>query len=174
MRSGIVFQRHPLAPLIKGTAFGSWPTPQRQDARHSGDNALNRLTSGRQIQLAHAVELARFPTPTASMLTAQDQEQARTAGNGRLRKPYAESFPTPTKSDATGGALKDLSRTPKNRQGSLSLKEVTQGGPLNPTWVEWLMGWPTEWSALKPLATDKFRLWLRWHSAALRSLLGKG
>ena len=33
------------------------------------------------------------------------------------------------------------------------------GGPLNPTWVEWLMGWPQEWTDLKPLATDKFRKW---------------
>lgn len=29
------------------------------------------------------------------------------------------------------------------------------GGALNPTWTEWLMGWPLEWSDLKPLATDK-------------------
>ena len=29
------------------------------------------------------------------------------------------------------------------------------GGQLNPTWVEWLMGWPLEWTDLKPLETDK-------------------
>jgi hypothetical protein len=29
------------------------------------------------------------------------------------------------------------------------------GGKLNPTWVEWLMGWPLEWTDLKPLETDK-------------------
>ena len=33
------------------------------------------------------------------------------------------------------------------------------GGPLNPEWVEWLMGWPQEWTDLKPLATDKFHKW---------------
>jgi DNA (cytosine-5)-methyltransferase 1 len=32
-------------------------------------------------------------------------------------------------------------------------------GPLNPEWVEWLMGWPQEWTDLKPLATDKFHKW---------------
>ena len=26
------------------------------------------------------------------------------------------------------------------------------GGSLNPTWVEWLMGWPIGWTALEPLA----------------------
>ncbi len=30
---------------------------------------------------------------------------------------------------------------------------------LNPNWVEWLMGWPIGWTALKPLATDRFRQW---------------
>jgi hypothetical protein len=29
------------------------------------------------------------------------------------------------------------------------------GGPLNPDWVEWLMGWPIGWTDLKPLETDK-------------------
>ena len=29
------------------------------------------------------------------------------------------------------------------------------GGPLNPDWVEWLMGWPLEWTDLKPLEMDK-------------------
>ena len=28
-------------------------------------------------------------------------------------------------------------------------------GTLNPTWVEWLMGWPIGWTDLKPLEMDK-------------------
>ena len=28
---------------------------------------------------------------------------------------------------------------------------------------EWMMGWPVGWSALEPLAMDRFRLWLRLH-----------
>lgn len=31
------------------------------------------------------------------------------------------------------------------------------GGPLNPTWVEWFMGWPLGWTDLRPLAMDKSR-----------------
>jgi hypothetical protein len=30
------------------------------------------------------------------------------------------------------------------------------GGKLNPTWVEWLMGWMLGWTDLKPLETDKY------------------
>jgi hypothetical protein len=29
------------------------------------------------------------------------------------------------------------------------------GGPLNPEWVEWLMGWPLGWTDLKPLEMGK-------------------
>ena len=29
-------------------------------------------------------------------------------------------------------------------------------GALNPTWVEWLMGWPLGWTDLDALAMDKY------------------
>jgi len=37
------------------------------------------------------------------------------------------------------------------------------GGTPNPEWIEWLMGWPTNWTALSPLETDRFQQWLRLH-----------
>ena len=37
------------------------------------------------------------------------------------------------------------------------------GGPLNPDWVEWLMGWPPGWTDLKPLEMDKFQQWQQQH-----------
>jgi DNA (cytosine-5)-methyltransferase 1 len=37
------------------------------------------------------------------------------------------------------------------------------GGPLNPPWVEWLMGWPLGWTDLKPLEMDKFQKWRQQH-----------
>ena len=40
---------------------------------------------------------------------------------------------------------------------------AANGGHLNPTWVEWLMGWPVGWTDLKPLETDKFQLWQQQH-----------
>jgi hypothetical protein len=41
---------------------------------------------------------------------------------------------------------------------------ASDGGHLNPEWVEWLMGWPIGWTDLRPLATDRFQSWLREHS----------
>jgi len=37
------------------------------------------------------------------------------------------------------------------------------GGPLNPDWCEWVMGFPIGWSASAPLATDRFQRWLLAH-----------
>ncbi len=53
-------------------------------------------------------------------------------------------FPTPTASRRTG-------------LQSHGVNVVT--GALNPTWVEWLMGWPLDSTDLKPLETDKFQQW---------------
>lgn len=47
-------------------------------------------------------------------------------------------------------------------RGKSNLGEVV-GGKLNPTWTEWLMGWPLEWTDLKPLAMDKYLSWLQQH-----------
>ncbi len=43
---------------------------------------------------------------------------------------------------------------------------VAAGGTLNPPWVAWLMGWPIGWTALEPLATDRFQRWLSLHGGS--------
>ena len=40
--------------------------------------------------------------------------------------------------------------------------------PLNPEWVEWLMGWPIGWTALDPLVEDRLKEWLRAFPSATR------
>ena len=37
------------------------------------------------------------------------------------------------------------------------------GGIPNPTWLEWLMGWPVGWTELKPLETDRYQQWQQQH-----------
>jgi len=43
---------------------------------------------------------------------------------------------------------------------SMAVKDGPGGGSLNPTWVEWLMGWPVSWSSLTPLSHEHFNEWL--------------
>ena len=59
-------------------------------------------------------------------------------------------LPTPTASDA----IKRGRVTP--RQGAMGLSE-TVGGQLNPTWVEWLMGFPLGWTDLEDSETPSSR-----------------
>lgn len=61
---------------------------------------------------------------------------------------------------ANGHAVID--RPSKSRYGA-TLVDILGGTP-NPEWIEWLMGWPINWTALKPLETAKFQSWQQQHS----------
>lgn len=54
-------------------------------------------------------------------------------------------------------------RKKRYAQGGTALS-MQVGGQLNPMWTEWLMGWPSRWTALEPLEMDKYHEWLRQHS----------
>ena len=66
-------------------------------------------------------------------------------------------WPTPTAHNAKEGAFP----AEYNRKTLTLAAEV--GGKLNPSWVEWLMGWPLGWTDLRQLETDKFQKWLDEH-----------
>jgi hypothetical protein len=58
----------------------------------------------------------------------------------------------------------------KQATNSRPLREqvgATDGGPLNPTWVEWLMAWPIEWTALPPSETVRSRSARQRHGKSL-------
>lgn len=56
-------------------------------------------------------------------------------------------WPTPTAADSYTGGMKSSQQKPGSRH-SLNLADAVVGGQLNPTWVEWLMGFPTGWTEL--------------------------
>jgi len=66
-------------------------------------------------------------------------------------------WPTPTAQDAANNG------GPSQHERNSKPLNAAVGGSLNPTWVEWLMGWPIGWTSLRPLATDRFRQWLEQH-----------
>ncbi len=72
-------------------------------------------------------------------------------------------FPTPQASDNRDrGNMSNPSikrRIAMGKQIMLSQSVDRTSGQLNPTWVEWLMGWPLGWTDLQPLETDKFQKW---------------
>jgi len=66
--------------------------------------------------------------------------------------------PTPTASNTKAhhmrGSDKGKQREPRS---------YGEHGPLNPQYLEWLMGWPEGWTELKPLATARFHEWRKQH-----------
>ena len=80
-------------------------------------------------------------------------------------------WPTPAARDYKGhnsveSMKKKLAEGKRAQQGQLPNAVAMTGetgGQLNPTWVEWLMGWPLGWTDLKRLETDKYQQWLQLH-----------
>ena len=146
-----------------------WPTP---DASIRG---ARKNQNGHQVTLQDAVSgqtpEARakmgfpepdqiWPTPRANkvhpVITEENREKLANRNKSNLEEVVAgRMWPTPMAHEARLG-YQDRSRGKKGTQESLTTKVINaQGGrdkvygQLNPTWVEWLMGYPTEWTVLK-------------------------
>jgi hypothetical protein len=60
---------------------------------------------------------------------------------------------------------RSLGRSRLERTGSKAGEHLPNvvGGPLNPDWCEWFMGFPIGWTASSALATAKFQEWRQQH-----------
>jgi hypothetical protein len=150
------------------TGSGSWPTPVAD-----GDRTTNYAQGGASLGFA----VRNWPTPTATDYkgspVGQALERRRSMTRGvRLPEQVARRMvPTPTTPRPHDSANTAGKFMPNQRQHDLTAYAASNGGQLNPTWVEWLMGWPLGWTDLKPLETVKFRQWSRshggcWHESA--------
>jgi hypothetical protein len=139
---GELYLRPMLERHTKETVFGfSVPTPVASDA-----------TSGAVIGKNDT-----FYTTSTGM--PRKVNQKGTDGSVGLER-LVKMWPTPQASDNRDrGNMSNPSvqrRVAIGKQISLSQSVHPTSGQLNPTWVEWLMGWPLGWTDLKPLVTDKF------------------
>jgi hypothetical protein len=69
----------------------------------------------------------------------------------------SERWPTPTAHNAKEAGY------PSEHNRNTPTLAAQAGGSLNPTWVEWLIGWPLGWTDLGPLEMDRFRKWQESH-----------
>ena len=76
-------------------------------------------------------------------------------------------FRTPNATDADKWSNQSQAEREAKGQVVRLGHQLEAGGSLNPTWVEWLMGWPLGWTDLEPLETDKFQGWQQSHSPSL-------
>ena len=139
MRNGRAYQRHPLVPRTSAIGSSSWHTLRAIYGEHSGMRDESHLTG--QVQ--------RWPTPVARDHRGHGTREGyirRKAGHRpSLNEEAFHRWPTPSASDSK------THKDDKIRHASLAASVHRQEvGQLNPTWVEWLMGFPPEWTALSP------------------------
>ena len=130
-QNGNLYQLHRLVRHTDEKDSSLWPTPTtnnsehpEMEVNHQGRRKPMKGATSYSIGLADAVK--RWPTPTASSW------------------------------GSTGHRMILESRV---IDGTISAKEKQQmtsgnGGKLNPTWVEWLMGFPLGWTDLEDSETQ--------------------
>jgi hypothetical protein len=80
------------------------------------------------------------------------------ASQGKRKSPNLGTqvhWPTPRTKGMCGGSGSWDLLNKNTTVEEARLMGAGNGGKLNPTWVEWIMGWPLGWTDLKPLAMDK-------------------
>jgi hypothetical protein len=131
---------------------GRWPTPTVADSRgtrkFNGEGEL--YSEGNSVTPTLNDAVRRWPTPTVD----DANNVTRSSGAYQSLTRAVQSWRTPKASDA---AHSGRSTPPKPGQ-TLSLDMQVNSheetpGQLNPTWVEWLMGFPLGWTDLDASAT---------------------
>ena len=165
MQSGMCFQQEDRVALVRHTkeqeslSSLNWPTPIVGDAHLSSTKevARKRIKEGRAT-LSRAVQSQMWPTPRA-----RDYKDGQSIPPSRVKNPELatlgqsvkiieqakkNNWPTPTAHNAKETAA------PSEHQRNTPTLAAQAGGTLNPTWVEWLMGFPIRWTDLKHLETQ--------------------
>jgi hypothetical protein len=145
MRSGTVYPLAPLALLTDATESGLWPTP----------TAVWRPMEGNVRLLREKVFAGEMTEEEATQMLGKSPY----ASQGKLKA----MWPTPAARDYRGanGYETTMEKLKQGKRPHLDqLPNAVQAaenkpirGTLNPTWVEWLMGFPLGWTDSKPSAT---------------------
>ncbi len=167
-QNGTLFQLQPLVRRTGGSECGSLPTPTTK-ANQMCPSMMSRGVACRNLRAA------MFPTPKASAAGPDFAKVGRSKTGISLATAVA-MWPTPQAADrkATGqpGTKSHANHLARGSLLTAAVTESTGGGSLNPTWVEWLMGFPLGWTALDASATPLSRRSLK--SSGEQSLTENG
>lgn len=130
-----------------------WTTPTRMDyAKELMRSTQQKAGSRRSLDLPSAVRL--WPTPRANeykdVLQSVPPSRQKDPGKCNLTQAVAmdQMLATPCARDYRTGQRKRY----ENKARANNLNDQI-GGQLNPTWVEWLMGFPIGWTDLNASET---------------------
>jgi len=175
LQSGRLSPLPRLALHIAGIASSSWPTPTAVQRPNEGNVRMLRakvlageMTSeeaeamlGKSVWEAQGKIPALWPTPTTQEVehpnAVWNENGRRVSSTGTTHSmglaDAVQFWPTPTASSwGSTGHRQILER--REREGTITEEERRgmtsgNGGKLNPTWVEWLMGFPLGWTDLE-------------------------
>ena len=156
MRDGECWEQTTQAHRTSATEYGLWPTP-------TCDSATERTTRYAQGGMPLTLAVKLWPTPRANDGEKRGNFDVTNPRNGLPAA--AKRYMTPTASIGTkcGGRHNGKADTLASQIAELEGMQQTSTGQLNPTWVEWLMGWPAGWTDCDALAMDRFRVWQQQH-----------
>jgi phage-related protein len=158
MRNGTLYRLRQLVRYIGGKGSSLWPTPtaitrpmEANVRMYRAKIAAGEMTEeeaaailGKSVWESQGKVPALWPTPTV-------QDAKNNAGPSQWNRNSdplnvaVQRWPTPLSaptSEASHGQYSGRFRQ--------AMAERGVSGQLNPTWVEWLMGFPPEWTALEP------------------------
>ena len=159
----LLFRLVPLTRRTGGTEYVSWagndqraiyfiPTPRAQNIKTSEKAKRESKSSP---GLADYVQM--FPTPKASDYKGSGPAGTKSAIHDLKKhnlKGFVMFYPTPTTGAGLCGGTGNFQQLKKLQQAGQITEEERRnmsqgnGGQLNPTWVEWLMGFPIGWTDL--------------------------
>jgi hypothetical protein len=141
------------------------PTSSTGGANHNSPTTV----AGKRFGMNLAGYAQKWPTPMATDWKPRGPN-SKQQGLGEKVK-----WPTPTANMHKGSGPTLIRSDGKDRSWDslhYAVEQVTDiGGTLNPTWVEWLMGWPLGWTDLNQLGMDKYQKWQEQHGVCLNKKL---
>jgi hypothetical protein len=130
------------------TIAAKWPTPRKCSAMAAMITPESANNADRFPNLETVVGRRMWQTPVKDDAVDRIKGKYNSRGEPKLST-QVKLWPTPTKHNA-----KECNAPSEANRNTPTLAHQP-GGRLNPTWVEWLMGWPMSHTALPPSATAK-------------------
>jgi hypothetical protein len=161
MTSPEIWQERQEAKARQGQAYPreTWPTPRKCSAM-AARMTPEAAWADRFPNLETVLARRMWPTPQSRDWKGPPGAGCVARGGRASSLPLAaQRFPTPTVNDSKNN------NPPSQALRNTPPPNVVVGGNMNPTWVEWLMGWPLGWTDLRPLEMDRFRQWCASHGA---------
>jgi hypothetical protein len=152
MRDGECWELPMSARPTFARGSGLLPTIRSTDGERGGRGDLIQAIRGNPNS-----HYRMWPTLTAGDSKASGSASYSTESgrhSGTTLTDAVVRLPTPNATDYKGPSTRSQG---KERPRSDDDLPTRIGGSLNPTWVEWLMGWPLGWTDLRLLETDKSR-----------------